>query len=135
MNRFTEQEIHKVNVLKRIILLRSKLPQVYGPQSVKIEVNDYDKNEQGDFIEISFSLKIFNVDCGECSFEMDYFTETIHKIYRNLYTTSQILVNSNLQSDQSGNSLRGILTHKITYRNDLIEEIEFGIFYDCDYQN
>jgi len=132
MGRFNEQETHKLNVLKRIILLRSKLPQLYGPQNVKIELNDYDKTVQGDFIEISFSLKIFNVDCDECSFDMDYFTETVHKIYRNLYTTSQILVKSNLQSEQSGNSLRGILVHKITYKNDTIEEIEFGIFYDCD---
>lgn len=132
MIKLSEEEIHKINVLKKIILLRSKLIQIYGLQNVKIEVDDIDRKQNGDFFEISFSLKILNIDCDECSFEPDYFTDTLHKIFRNLYLACQIYVGPNLQSNIEKNSLRGILLHKVILEHDTIKELELGIFYDCD---
>ena len=132
MIKLSEEEIHKINVLKKIILLRSKLIQIYGLQNVKIEVDDIDRKQNGDFFEISFSLKILNIDCDECSFEPDYFTDTLHKIFRNLYLACQIYVGPNLHSNIEKNSLRGILLHKVILEHDTIKELELGIFYDCD---
>ena len=132
MIKLSEEEIHKINVMKKIILLRSKLIQIYGLQNVKIEVDDIDRKQNGDFFEISFSLKILNIDCDECSFEPDYFTDTLHKIFRNLYLACQIYVGPNLQSNIEKNSLRGILLHKVILEHDTIKELELGIFYDCD---
>lgn len=132
MRKFSEEEIHRMNVLKKIILLRSKIIQIYGLQNVKIEVDDLDRKENGDFLEISFSLKISNIDCDECSFDPQYFTSILHEIYQNLYSACKIYVGPNLQSNLQKNSLRGILLHKVILEHDTIKEVELGIFYDCN---
>lgn len=121
-----------MNVLKKIILLRSKIIQIYGLQNVKIEVDDLDRKENGDFLEISFSLKISNIDCDECSFDPQYFTSILHEIYQNLYSACKINVGPTLQSNLQKNSLRGILLHKVILEHDTIKELELGIFYDCN---
>ena len=61
-----------------------------------------------------------NIDCDECSFEPDYFTDTLHKIFRNLYLACQIYVGPNLQSNIEKNSLRGILLHKVILEHDTV---------------
>lgn len=132
MRKFSEEEIHRMNVLKKIILLRSKIIQIYGLQNVKIEVDDLDRKENGDFLEISFSLKISNIDCDECSFDPQYFTSILHEIYQNLYSACKINVGPTLQSNLQKNSLRGILLHKVILEHDTIKELELGIFYDCN---
>ena len=119
-------------LIERNIILKdicSSIKVVFPTSEV---VDDIDRKQNGDFFEISFSLKILNIDCDECSFEPDYFTDTLHKIFRNLYLACQIYVGPNLQSNIEKNSLRGILLHKVILEHDTIKELELGIFYDCD---
>lgn len=128
MKNLSQEETNKINVLKKIILLKSKFIQKYGINNVSIVLDSYDRDENSDFLELLFSLKITEFYCDDCQFEIENLFHDIQEIQRSLYKACQIGITKNL-NHYNGNTLEVIGLNQVVMKFDEFEVLEFVILY------
>lgn len=126
---FPKEYIPKIEDIKKIILIRSKLLSEHG-RNVKIELEDYDYDRNKDiFYELVFYISLNNVDCGDCDFEVESLASVIQEIKDQILKGASFKLTSNLDV-VSGNTTRGVLLSDIDYGFTEFKKLSFNLFID-----
>jgi hypothetical protein len=128
--RVPPQYTAKVEKIKNVILSRSGLISEYGLNNIKMEVEEFYDNDNGDVSEIVFSLRLNDVVCDECDFEPQLISETILEIKNKLEEVSSFYISPKLELKSNQSSLRGVLFYDCKIWRNEFQELTFGIFYD-----
>lgn len=128
--RVPPQYTAKVEKIKNVILSRSGLISEYGLNNIKMEVEEFYDNDNGDVSEIVFSLRLNDVVCDECDFEPQLISETILEIKNKLENACNFYISPKLDLKSNQSSLRGVLFYDCKIWRNEFQELTFGIFYD-----
>ena len=68
---FPQKYIQKIEDIKRLVLIRSKLLSEFGNEGVKMELDDYSYDQKLDiFHELIFTIDLKSIDCDDCDIEL-----------------------------------------------------------------
>lgn len=130
---FPQKYIQKIEDIKRLVLIRSKLLSEFGNEGVKIELDDYSYDQKLDiFHELIFNVELKYIDCDDCDIEIDYLADTIKNYNSKIINGLKFKVTPKLDI-VSGDSTRGVLLSEITYKFSEIQKLSFGVFIDPIY--
>jgi len=130
---FPQKYIQKIEDIKRLVLIRSKLLSEFGNEGVKIELDDYSYDQKLDiFHELIFNIDLKSIDCDDCDIEIDYLADTIKNYNSKIINGLKFKVTPKLDI-VSGDSTRGVLVSEITYKFSEIQKLSFGVFIDPIY--
>jgi hypothetical protein len=130
---FPQKYIQKIEDIKRLVLIRSKLLSEFGNEGVKIELDDYSYDQKLDiFHELIFNIDLKSIDCDDCDIEIDYLADTIKNYNSKIINGLKFKVTPKLDI-VSGDSTRGVLVSEITYKFSEIQKLSFGVFIDTIY--
>jgi hypothetical protein len=129
---FPQKYIQKIEDIKRLVLIRSKLLSEFGNEGVKMELDDYSYDQKLDiFHELIFTIDLKYIDCDDCDIEIDSLADTIKNYNDKIINGSRFKVTSKLDI-VNGDTTRGVLLSEISYKFSEIQKLSFGLFIDPD---
>jgi hypothetical protein len=127
-----QKYIQKIEDIKRLVLIRSKLLSEFGNEGVKMELEDYSYNQNLDiFHELVFYIDLYSIDCDECDFEVDSLADDIKNYKTKILNGARFRLTPKLDI-VSGNSTRGVLLSEIKYNFSEFQKLSFGLYIDPD---
>ena len=94
---FPQKYIQKIEDIKRLVLIRSKLLSEFGNEGVKMELDDYSYDQKLDiFHELIFTIDLKYIDCDDCDIEIDSLADTIKNYNDKIINGSRFGVTSKL---------------------------------------
>ena len=128
--RYPQKYEEKLLVIKKLISLKSKLLSEYN-RDFTIELDDYDYSEQDDeFYELVFEIRIKNVECPDCDFEIDSLSHDLQTIKDKILDGSSFKLSKKLNITAGNSTTRGVLLGELDYRFGYIQSVVFHLFID-----
>jgi hypothetical protein len=127
---FPEKYKSKLETLKRAIIIRSPLRSEIGENNIAIRELWWDYDSTSDnFYELTLEVTITDLECENCYFDVEDIGKTLGDIVKTLGKSTKLKLSPQL-SIGGGNSLRGIATYEVIFREEKFEKIVFGLIYD-----